>query len=349
MANYRSFGAINRGNSRAGDPLQNVGQEERQELLSYGWRGEGAMSNFSTWNGHVRCDVQSRVSSGAGRHQDRTSATDGGETRRRTEHRISVLAKTIENEIIPRLLIAHTRLTRAEILDARDDLTTSVDDVDQLSSIVLEGDSVLACAYVADLRERGVALEHLFLELLAPTARHLGKLWESDHCSFADVTIGLGVLQLVLRELGPVFEHELDAPPLERRLLLIPANSERHTFGLSMVEEFFRRAGWDVLGGPTLDCGAQLKILKREDIDVVGFSINGETCLDRLVSDIRDVRQASRNRQVVVMVGGSLINSQPELVALVGADATAADGREAVTRAGELVDELSTAIGEEKK
>jgi methanogenic corrinoid protein MtbC1 len=49
------------------------------------------------------------------------------------------------------------------------------------------------------------------------------------------------------------------------------------------------------------------------------------------------VRQQSRNRDVKVMVGGALFVEQPDRVALVGADSTAGDGREAIREAEILV------------
>lgn len=52
---------------------------------------------------------------------------------------------------------------------------------------------------------------------------------------------------------------------------------------------------------------------------------------------IEAARGASRNRDLIVMVGGPLFIENPELVALVGADATARDAKEAVLRADAMV------------
>jgi MerR family transcriptional regulator, light-induced transcriptional regulator len=113
-----------------------------------------------------------------------------------------------------------------------------------------------------------------------------------------------------------------------RRVLLTQPDSEQHMFGLSMVAEFFRREGWDVLGGVAgvgIDATAWVA---RDWFDVVGFSIGSETSLAWLRDTITRVRKVSRNRSVVVLVGGPIFSLHPQWAADVGADATT-DGRSA--------------------
>jgi methanogenic corrinoid protein MtbC1 len=115
---------------------------------------------------------------------------------------------------------------------------------------------------------------------------------------------------------------------------------EQHMFGISMVAEFFRRSGWDVVGGPTAKPGDLIGMVRGESYEVVGLSLSGEARLDGLAARIRELRRASRNRAVRVMVGGQVFNDRPDLVALVGADATAADARAAPGQASELLNLL---------
>ena len=70
-----------------------------------------------------------------------------------------------------------------------------------------------ARTYVEALRAQGVSLESLYLDLLAGAARRLGEWWASDLCDFADVTVGVGRLQQILRELSPEFRAELECAP----------------------------------------------------------------------------------------------------------------------------------------
>ena len=100
-----------------------------------------------------------------------------------------------------------------------------------------------------------------------------------------------------------------------------------------MVADFFRRAGWSVWCEPATTTHGLIELVRAEWFAVIGFSIGTALHIDELASCIRSVRRASRNRALGVMVGGPIVNERPELVQLVGADATARDGWQAVLQA----------------
>jgi methanogenic corrinoid protein MtbC1 len=120
-------------------------------------------------------------------------------------------------------------------------------------------------------------------------------------------------------------------------VLLAPVPGEQHTFGLLMVMECFRRAGWDVSDELPTSSGELVAMVRGERFDVIGLSASCERWLDALASNIRSIRRASCNRAIVVMVGGQLFSECPELVARVRADATASDGRQVVAQAEKLL------------
>jgi hypothetical protein len=66
---------------------------------------------------------------------------------------------------------------------------------------------------------------------------------------------------------------------------------------------------------------------------VAGFSLSCDDHLSALAVLIRDIRRASRNPGIGILVGGPLFLDNPSLVTLVGADATASDGRQATLQA----------------
>jgi len=258
--------------------------------------------------------------------------------------RLARLMRTLESEIIPRLVRTH-REPAANSAHAAAPVTPPTElEVEHFARLDI-GHDVVAIGHVIDAqRRRGLRVEALYLDLLAPAARLLGAWWDDDRCSFADVTVGLGRLQQAMRELSPAFGSEVDHPADGRRALLVPAPSEQHTFGLSMVAEFFRRAGWDVVGG----VGEQLvdppALVRAEWFDVIGISVGVDTRIDWLKAGIAAVRQASCNRGIGVMVGGPLFSLNPELAGEVGADATAADGRHAPIVAESLLEQRAARL-----
>jgi MerR family transcriptional regulator, light-induced transcriptional regulator len=251
--------------------------------------------------------------------------------------RMSQLARTIEQEIIPRLMLAHRTAAEPLLRPTGSGHTISADDVKQFAKLVLSHDEDVAFATIQSLRARDVSVEKIYLELLAPTARYLGELWEEDLCNFTDVTVGLGRLQRVLRELSPALGRSVEHPSQGRRVLLLPSPGEQHTFGLVMVAEFFRRAGWDVTGGAWAAGADAAALVGAEWFDVIGFSLGAEVHLGQLAASIAAVRHATCNQDLAILVGGPLFGVHPEFVGQVGADGMTIDGREAPLLAESLI------------
>jgi len=107
------------------------------------------------------------------------------------------------------------------------------------------------------------------------------------------------------------------------------------------VLEFFRRAGWRASTGPVESASDLAAMVRRTSFAVVGLSTGCEERLDAIAATIRAVRGASRNRNIGVLVGGPIFIDRPQLATLVGADATAIDGREAVRQARDLLHVIS--------
>jgi hypothetical protein len=186
-----------------------------------------------------------------------------------SDPRFSQLARMIEQEIIPRLMLAHRALPDPVLRQAGPAHAIGADDVKQFAKLVLSHEEDVAFGAVQSLRARDVSIERIYLDLLAPTARYLGELWEEDLCNFTDVTVGLGRLQRVLRELSPELGKSVDHPDHGRRVLLLPCPGEQHTFGLVMVAEFFRMASWDVTGGAWAADTDAAALVESEWFDVV--------------------------------------------------------------------------------
>jgi methanogenic corrinoid protein MtbC1 len=253
---------------------------------------------------------------------------------------MSQLARTIEQEIIPRLMLAH-RAHAAPITRASGTVhAIGPEDVRQFARLVLSHEEDVAFAAVELWRSRVDSVEKIYMELLAPTARYLGELWTDDLCSFTDVTVGLGRLQRVLRELSPALGRSVDHPLHGRRVLLLPSPGEQHTFGLVMVAEFFRLAGWDVTGGAWSTGADAASMAGAEWFDAIGFSMGAEIHLRGLTDTIAAVRHATCNRDLVILVGGPMFVEHPDWVARLGADAMTIDGREAPVLAERLISGL---------
>jgi methanogenic corrinoid protein MtbC1 len=247
-----------------------------------------------------------------------------------------LLKRAVETEVIPRLLLAQ-RVAPSLLPVVPKPGIVGARHVGELVDLVLAQELPAVAEYVDELRFRGAPLEDVYLDLLAPAARRLGDLWTEDKCDFTEVTVGLWRLQQVTRELGPAFHGNADLVAAGPRALLVPLPGEQHTFGLSMVVDFFRRAGWGVWSGAVASNADLASLVRGQSFALVGFSVATGDRLDQVGSCIRLVRRSTCNPHVGVMVGGPAFAEHPELAAAVGADATAIDGRQAVAQAHTLL------------
>jgi methanogenic corrinoid protein MtbC1 len=237
--------------------------------------------------------------------------------------RLGRLARTIEADVIPKLVQLHrSTIDPASLAVPAPDAAA----IDEFVARVTTGSERGASDAVDAWRQRGLTVERIFLELFTPTARRLGAMWEDDVADFATVTVGLGRLQRLLRELSQAFGSEVEHPQNGRRVLLCQPDDEQHSFGLAMVAEFFRRDGWEVRGGPAGSGIDPVAMVRREWYDAIGISVGSERRLDWVASRIAAVRRASRHSSIVVIVGGPIFTLHPEWVARIGADAAPADG-----------------------
>jgi hypothetical protein len=256
------------------------------------------------------------------------------------DKRKTALQRAVEFEIVPQLVMAHREVghieTPAEVREEQRD-----QQVKQFAEFILGQNPDNAGAHVQKLREQGVPLEAIYLQLIAPTARYLKQLWLDDKRDFAAITLGFWRLQQLLREFSSAFRDDAQRSA-GLRALLAPAPGEAHDvgylmFGLVLLGEFFRRDGWDAWIEPEAGSDQVSNLIRSEWFDVVEFLVGSEKRLDALAEKIKTVRHESLNRALGVIVCGPMFVEHPELVMLVGGDMPASDPREGVAQARTLI------------
>lgn len=250
--------------------------------------------------------------------------------------RLEPLMKTIESEIIPRLVLAH-RGQVAHVGAASGAVAIAGEQIEVFARLLLDDDIDAPRVFLAELRAGGVSLDIVFLDLFSPAARRLGEMWSADLCDFTAVTLGLWRLQRLLYENAPSFQADAEPQADGRRILLASMPGEQHTFGMYMVAEYFRRAGWDVIDGPMASAADVVAAVSRNWFEIVGLSLSCDRGLDAMAALIRDIRRSSRNGALGIIAGGSVFNEHPDAVLRVDADVSAADAREALDAAQDLL------------
>ena len=247
------------------------------------------------------------------------------------------LSAVIEEQIIPRLLNVQRFFTGPP--EALHD-EAAVDEQPGFQAFTqhcLSGNALQANQIVDALSDRGLTHDRIFLELITPAARHLGTLWEQDLCDFPQVTCGLALMHQMIYRLGyaspagPGIEGESD------RVMLACAPGSQHFLGLTIVADFFRQAGCDVVLEISSSESELLRAVANEWFDVVGISVAIEAQLPVLPDLIAHLRAQSGNPKVRVVLGGPIFLVHALRAQDLGADAIFTDAREAVGAVKQLV------------
>ena len=248
------------------------------------------------------------------------------------ERRQQRVASLIVDRVVPRLLALHGSIQH--ILQPVP-IHAGTTEVTELGRLILGPDNADAFNYLTGLREAGLSIDNLYLELLEPTARYLGELWDEDKVDFLDVSIGLVRLQRLVRAFAGLDD---EAPYDEKcRALILTTPDEQHNLGNTIVQRFFRAAGWHVCSGLVSEVSTLGDIVAQEWFGVVGLSISADNHLASLRRSIEIVRRRSMNKEVGVIVGGPVFKGRPELSLEIGADGTAINAPTAVILAKKLL------------
>jgi MerR family transcriptional regulator, light-induced transcriptional regulator len=257
------------------------------------------------------------------------------------------LVELIEGEIIPRLLVAHRRETLVQIAplsaSGLDPALERISDRDiaLFADMALDQQAHILIRHVDAMLDRGVSVETILIDLLAPVARALGEQWERDEVDFIEVTMGLWRLQEIVHDLAARVPGVAPDPESDRRALFALMPGDQHCFGTLLIDECFRRRGWSTQCLTAATEAQLIAVVEERWFELIGLTVPTDHHIDALPRLIGALRKASRNPHVGVLVGGHLFNGNPELVVRVGADATAPDARQAVERAEQLLEEIA--------
>lgn len=214
-------------------------------------------------------------------------------------------------------------------------------EIERLARLAIGGHPDALLASVRARRQLGDSAESLCLVTLTTVARELGDWWKQDRCGFVEVTLGMLALQTVLRDLAP----SLASGPVgsqRRTALMLPMPGEQHSFGISMVAEFFRAGGWHVAQDAGVTEADLRRRVGREWFGVVALSCGVSERLPALPGLIAAIRAHSFNPDVAVMVGGAAFHDDAARAAGAGADATGGDAAEALARAEGLMNLMAS-------
>lgn len=201
--------------------------------------------------------------------------------------------------------------------------------LEEYLAAIRRGDRRRAFAVVDRAESEGHDLATIYLEVLQPALREVGRLWQENEMNVAEEHLATAITQMVMARLYT--ESSAPAPRTTRSVIAACAETERHEVGLRMVCDLLERAGWDAhFLGATVPTDSLVALVRERRPDAVVLSASIAPHLPQLRATISAVRDALPGAAPYVVVGGRPFLQDPDLARRLGADATAADARAAV-------------------
>ena len=239
----------------------------------------------------------------------------------------------IEAQIIPRLLKAERVIGSKLTLVPASRAMPSKEEIHSFVHLCVSPDPHAAQIFVNRLLKEGLNTEHIFLELITPAARELGTQWDLDRMDFVDVTHGLVRLHAIAHEIGFAYR---DGPVVEgdvKRVMIASAPGSKHMLGPTIVADFYRKEGWQVVIEISSSKKELVQAVENEWFDTVGLSVSIASQLADLGDLVDQIKRSSRNPRLVVLLGGPIFTVQNFQASDFGANVICIDAKEAVSLA----------------
>jgi len=195
----------------------------------------------------------------------------------------------------------------------------------RIAELALAGDEAGLEAFVRDRRAAGDEARAVCRGLLEPAAHLLGDWWCDDRCDSFAVTVALSKLQNLARGLEAGQAAGRRVAITGQSVLITPPPRETHLLGATLLGGFFRQAGWSVQAEFPKSDAELVGLVSTHWFDAIALTLSDvftrRERLAALVKTITDVRAASQNPTMAVIVGGRAFRTEPSRQAdRVGAD-----------------------------
>lgn len=191
------------------------------------------------------------------------------------------------------------------------------------------GDRRTAERLVDTALDRGAHLRELYLDMIQPAMREIGRLWQENCLTVAEEHLATAITQAAM---GRAFERVYRW--FDRRtptLIAACADDERHQMGLRMLCDLLELEGWDTTYlGASVPVESLVDMVEKRRPDVVALSAAIAPHLPRVRSAIAAIHASNVSPAPLIVIGGRAIGGDTELATRLGADLTASDASEAV-------------------
>lgn len=196
--------------------------------------------------------------------------------------------------------------------------------VSGLIAASLSGTRDAFVSLLSEVRRSRISLAALADIYIPEAARRMGQDWHDDQMSWMDVSIGVGRLQSLLREIGVAWIADQAGDAGHGTVLLIVPDREQHTLGPMVAMGQMRRYGVSVCLRIAPSFSELRQLFADRHFDGTLISVSTKDKLEGVAKTVQFLRSIA-TRPCPIVVGGAVMAKVEDPASLTGADFSSND------------------------
>jgi methanogenic corrinoid protein MtbC1 len=210
--------------------------------------------------------------------------------------------------------------------------TLDEEEISKLTNLLLDTEEGSFELAITVLKTHGASINYIVLDLIPEIARQLGKQWEDDSLSFADVSIGVNKLERVIHKLDYLFQANQLERQQNKAIFITGFPGSQHSLGSLIFANFLIFSGWQVHRPSQTNIDSIVYGVSSKEVQAIAISVSTNEQLEELPSLIDLLRQKSKNPKIIVIIGGPLYNKAPDAFGHIQAEVKAFSPEESVQK-----------------
>lgn len=196
--------------------------------------------------------------------------------------------------------------------------------INGLVAASLSGTKAAFAGLLAEIRRARISRAALSDVYIPIAARRMGQAWLDDELSWIDVTIGVGRMQGLLREIGAAWVADQAGDTGHGTVMFIVPDREQHTLGPMVAIGQLRRYGVSVCLRIAPSFGELRGLMAERQFDGIMISVATKEKLDS-VSRTVQLLKTIKGSSTPIVVGGAVMSKVEDPASCTGADFSSND------------------------
>ena len=188
----------------------------------------------------------------------------------------------------------------------------------------LSGTKAAFAELLTEVKRSRISVAALADVYIPIAARRMGQAWHDDEMSWLDVSIGVGRMQSLLREIGTAWVADQAGDTGHGTVMMIVPDREQHTLGPLVATGQMRRYGVSVCLRIAPSFNELRSLMAARHFDGVMISIATKDKVESIAKTVQFLKTVM-SKPTPIIVGGAVMSKVEDLASCTGADFSSND------------------------